>query len=140
MGKKTRKKSIAQKAQQLMPISFHSCLYALLFNVHFGHLPRQSTALLKKLQSLPGSECFHRLSLSDTVTRSIFSSTWWKRVSCFAAVRGFCQSEQSLPDQCYMQALMSIFILEATLSHKNVTFSEHLRSNFHFLKCTRWHN
>lgn len=47
-----------------MPISFHSCLYGLLFSVYFGKLPTQGTVLLKKFQSLPGSESVDRLSLS----------------------------------------------------------------------------
>lgn len=118
--KRPRKKSIAQKAKQLTPISFHSCLYALQFNVYFGHLSRLSTALIKKFQSLPVSECFHRLSSSVTDRQSIFSSTWWKCVSCFAALRRFCQSETSLPDQYYMQTLMSIFILEANAQPQKI--------------------
>lgn len=62
--KKTLEKSSEQKAQQLMPISFHSCLYGLLFDVYFGQLPAQSTVLLKRFQSLPCSESFDRLSYS----------------------------------------------------------------------------
>lgn len=98
-----------------------------------------STVLLKKFQSLPDSESFDRMSLPKVRSEALFSSTWWNHVSYFAAVRSFCRSEQPLPDQCYAQTLyfLSIFILEATLSHKKSKIWWTLQKQFLFSKVSK---